>query len=98
MSVRPSEAGTLGTAELFDGSCYYDCPADAVGLEVVTKKEVFVTCYRQRSWWASREMAKAFYLEAMCACEGCERERYTAVYIQLEAGASEAFDDWEHAA
>lgn len=48
--------------------------------------EVVVVCYNQAEVWQSREMAAAFYLEAMCACEGAERDRYTEVLLDIMAG------------
>lgn len=48
--------------------------------------EVVVVCYNQAEVWQNREMAAAFYLEAMCACEGAERDRYTEVLLDIMAG------------
>ena len=59
---------------------------------LVSQGECVVICYNQAEVWQSREMAAAFYLEAMCACEGCERERYTEVLLDLMAGKAVAHD------
>ena len=54
--------------------------------------EVVVVCYNQAEVWKSREMAAAYYLEAMCACEGAEKERYTDVLLDLMAGKTVCHD------
>lgn len=54
--------------------------------------EVVVVCYNQAEVWQSREMAASFYLEAMCACEGAERDRYTEVLLDIMAGKTVCHD------
>lgn len=54
--------------------------------------ECLVICYNQIEVWQSRSMAKDFYLEAMCACEGAERDRYTDVLLDLMAGKKVCHD------
>lgn len=54
--------------------------------ELLSQGECVVICYNQAEVWQSRERASEFYLEAMCACEGCERERYMDVLLDLMAG------------
>lgn len=58
---------------------------------------VKVICYGVEETWDSRADAIKFYLEAMAACEGSERNRYTNVYLQLLEGKSICCDtDEEH--
>jgi len=59
---------------------------------LVSQGECVVICYNQAEVWQSRSMAAAFYLEAMCACEGPERERYTEVLLDLMAGKAVCHD------
>ena len=47
---------------------------------------VTVICYGQREHWGSREDAIKFYLKGMVVCDGCERDRYTNVYLDLISG------------
>ena len=54
--------------------------------------ECVTVCYNQATVWQSRELAAEFYLEAMLACEGCERDRYTDVLLDLMAGKSVCHD------
>ena len=53
---------------------------------------VKVVCYGQEKVWDSRDEASQFYLEAMAATEGSERDRYTNIYLQLQAGNSVCTD------
>lgn len=59
---------------------------------LVSQGECVVVCYNQAEVWQSRSMAASFYLEAMCACEGPERERYTEVLLDLMAGKAVCHD------
>lgn len=61
-------------------------------LNLMSQGECVVICYNQAEVWRSRSMAAAFYLEAMCACDGAERERYTDVLLDLMAGKAIAHD------
>ena len=55
---------------------------------------VKITCYGQTET-RTRKDALKFYREAMRACEGSERDRYTNIVMQLEDGATECSDlDW----
>lgn len=54
--------------------------------------ECVVLCYNGAEVWQSRELAAEFYLEAMCACEGAERERYTNVLLDIMAGKTLCHD------
>jgi|GEM_PF-3467210 len=55
-----------------------------------------VTCYGKTETWLDRSNAMAFYAEAMAMCEGCERDRYTNVFLMLGEGCDECDDgrDW----
>ena len=53
---------------------------------------VKVTCYGETKIWDSREDAIKHFLEGMTCCEGCERERYTNIYLQLIDGCTECAD------
>ena len=72
----------------YDGSDlrWVACPKGSVGAGVK------VTCYGKAEVWLARENAMDFYAEAMAACEGCEQERYTNVFLDLYSGCSEATD------
>ena len=60
--------------------------------KLAAEGECVVVCYNQAEVWKSREDAQAFYLEAMCACEGAERDRYTDVLLDLMAGMDVCHD------
>lgn len=53
---------------------------------------VKVTCYGKEEIWDSRADAIKFYHEAMAACEGSEKDRYTNIYIQLLEGKTTCCD------
>ena len=55
-------------------------------LPIVGQGECVTVCYNQATVWQSRSMAAQFYLEAMCCSEGCERDRYTDVLLEIMAG------------
>lgn len=61
-------------------------------LPLVDQGECVTVCYNQATVWQDRSMAAQFYLEAMCACEGCERERYTDVLLGIMAGNAVCHD------
>ena len=50
------------------------------------KKDVFTVTYGMARKWSSREEAIAFFREAVEECDGCERERYMFVLIDLLDG------------
>lgn len=56
---------------------------------------VTVTCYRKSTVWVTRNNAMAFYRDAMACSEGCERERYTNVFMDLLDGLMECSDGME---
>jgi hypothetical protein len=59
---------------------------------VKLKDSVKVTCYGTTKIWGSRQDAINHFLEGMACCEGCERERYTNIYLQLIKGYDECVD------
>lgn len=50
--------------------------------------ECVVICYNRAEVWQSRSKAIRFYIECVYASEGCERERYTSVFLDLMNGAT----------
>ena len=59
---------------------------------LASQGECVTICYNQAIVWQSRELAASFFLECMCESEGCERERYTSVLLDLMAGKEIAYD------
>jgi hypothetical protein len=55
------------------------------------KDIVTITCYGKTDKM-ERSKAIKFYWEAVCACEGHERDRYLAILQQLKAGYTKATD------
>lgn len=53
----------------------------------MSKKKDLVTivCYGSKEV-VERKKAMDNYFEAMCCCEGAERERYTNIYCRLKCG------------
>ncbi len=49
-------------------------------------------CYGKEEVWSSRRKAEKFFLEAMNGSEGCEHDRYAAIYEQLKAGQTVCSD------
>ncbi len=49
-------------------------------------------CYDTEDIWKSRYQAKQFFLRAMAACEGSEKERYTNIYMKLMMGMTDCDD------
>ena len=94
-------AGTHGTVKGVDDTGSIMVRWDnGSGLNVIYGEDtcrildsVTVICYGGTDIWDSRDDAKAFYLEAMAACDGCERARYTSVYLDLMAGLEVCTDD-----
>lgn len=52
-----------------------------------------ITCYRKTEEWLDRSNAMAFYYEGVMACDGCERDRYTEIFMQLGEGRMECTDE-----
>lgn len=53
---------------------------------------VRTVCYDTEDIWKSREQARRFFLKAMAASEGSERERYTNIYMKLMMGMTDCDD------
>ena len=53
---------------------------------------VRTVCYDTEDIWKSRYQAKQFFLRAMAACEGSEKERYTNIYMKLMMGMTDCDD------
>ena len=54
--------------------------------------EVEITCYGKKETM-KRQEAIAFYREAMEGSDGCEKERYTNIYLGLMSGATVVLDE-----
>ena len=57
------------------------------------KDIVTVLCYNKEKQYTRAEALKEFR-EGMIYCDGSERDRYTSVYLGLEAGLSYVDDEW----
>ena len=59
-----------------------------------TKKtdKVVIICYDRAETWNKRENALAFYREGARCCEGCEKERYANIVLDLLDGEKVATD------
>ena len=55
--------------------------------------KVTTKCYGKIEEWNDKEQAKEHFLEAMMNSDGAERERYSAIYIQLMNGLSYCTDE-----
>ncbi|MBQ7542617.1 MAG: hypothetical protein IJT44_10045 [Clostridia bacterium] len=56
-------------------------------------EKIVTICYGQRETWTSRKKAMASFLEAACATEGSEHERYMNIYVQLLKGKKVCTDE-----
>ena len=54
--------------------------------ELSAQGECVVLCYNQAEVWGKRKDAIEFYREAVYACDGCEKERYLNVLVDLLSG------------
>ena len=54
--------------------------------------KVTTICYGQKKEWDERWDAVDFFKDGVMACEGSERERYTAILLKLLAGETECTD------
>lgn len=59
---------------------------------LVGQGECVTVCYNQATVWQSRSLAIDFYHEASVACDGCERERYVNVLMDLIGGKAVCYD------
>lgn len=64
-----------------------------------TKKtdKVVVICYNRTETWNKRENALAFYRKGARCCEGCEKERYANIVLDLLDGEKVATDGFSTA-
>lgn len=64
------------------------------GVDEVEKLDSVITvCYGEEKLWDNRKEAKEFFLEALKATEGSERERYTVIYTKLVLGKNYCTDE-----
>ena len=61
--------------------------------EVENLDSVTTVCYGEEKVWDSRKEAKDFFLEALKATEGSERERYATIYTKLILGKNYCNDE-----
>lgn len=65
-----------------------------------TKKKVEgtfkVTCYDKTETFPESERANQikFYQECACMSDGCEKERYMNIYMDLTSGCKDCKDEW----
>ena len=93
--------GTKGTVQGVDDAASLlvkwdnGCGLNVVyGVDEVEKFDSVITvCYGEEKLWDSREEAKDFFLEALKATEGSERERYAAIYTKLILRKNYCTDD-----
>lgn len=56
-----------------------------------SKDTVIIHVYNDVEKMDRKEAMKKYLLGIAC-CEGCERDRYTNIYLQLIAGETECYD------
>lgn len=56
-------------------------------------EEVTITCYGETKIWDDRIDALHFYKQGVAASEGCERERYMRIVLQLMEGRKVCTDE-----
>ena len=54
---------------------------------------VDVVCGEELTTFPTRKIARDFFFEGMCATEGSERDRYTAIFISLEESDAKMVHD-----
>ena len=69
--------------------CYGEEKVD----EVENLDSVTTVCYGEEKLWDCRKEAKDFFLEALKATEGSERERYATIYTKLILGKNYCTDE-----
>lgn len=79
----------------YDIRLWYDgCDLRHVALPKGTAGEpIRITCYRRTEEWLDRNNAMSFYYEGVMMCDGCERDRYTDIFMQLGAGCMDCTDE-----
>jgi hypothetical protein len=75
----------------WDNGCGLNVVYGVDELEILDS--VTTVCYGEEKVWDSRKEAKDFFLEALKATEGSERERYAAIYAKLIVGKKYCTDD-----
>ena len=55
--------------------------------------KIITVCYGKEDSWESRTAAEHFFLQAMIASDGSERERYVNIYIKLKMGMTYCTDE-----
>ena len=98
--VQAPPIGTRGTVTGVDDTGSIMVKWDnGSGLNVVYGEDVakrldsvMVTCYGESELWDTRKEAADFYMQAIMACEGAERERYLNIYAGLYQGLTEVTD------
>ena len=98
---RKIEPGTKGTVIGVDdiGTIHvnWDCGSSlgvVYGEDACRKlEEVTITCYSETKRWDDRIDALHFYKQGVAASEGCERERYMRIVLQLMEGRKVCTDE-----
>lgn len=98
--VQAPPIGTRGTVTGVDDTGSILVKWDnGSGLNVVYGEDVakrldsvMVTCYGETEMWDTRKEAADFYMQAILACEGAERDRYLNIYAGLYQGLTEVTD------
>lgn len=55
--------------------------------------KIVTVCYGKEDSWESRIAAEHFFLQAIIASDGSERERYVNIYIKLKMGMTYCTDE-----
>ena len=55
--------------------------------------KIVTVCYGKEDSWESRIAAEHFFLQAIIASDGSERERYVNIYIKLKMGMAYCTDE-----
>lgn len=57
--------------------------------------EVIVKCYGKENTWKTRQAAINFFLDGIACSDGCERDRYVNIYLQLTNNYKYCSDECE---
>lgn len=55
---------------------------------------ITVVCYNSVEYWKSKKRALAFYLQGMRCCEGCEKNRYSNIVLDIQDGCNICCDEY----